>query len=301
MSSRIKSQEARLKVFSEDRKSFLKLCKLFGLTDCDLVFDSASLNEAPVDLDDLVASHFETIQRNQRIHQLLVDILAEILGAEHPQLIDEIVGKGDMMKVRSRLNDIRADPVGTKEASSFESIEVQTDFPAKHQSIQTDAVEDTMAELSTDVIDTLQTHVNALQSEVDELRFSLDQKNIHISALNDEIKLLQEKSSQIGMLEDVAIRQAARDAEVAILRDELASLRNTQSECSDYDASIFRKNIFIKVLTYSLSGEYGNLAHMVPIIRTVFELDDDEATELSKLCESLNNQTVLSSILPNWR
>ena len=297
-----RAAEARLKILTHDRKSFMKICKVFGLADTDLVFESATLNGAPVDLDDLVANHVGIIQRNQQISHFLSQILAAIYGPDIPPTIDDLLRAGNMDKILLKLreNQIVTPTKSVPEAPS-QSVGVNTNFSDIDQIVQTESVlsprgsERTQAE-----VDLLRSQVGEFQRELVEAQILLNSKDEEISNLKQQIDYLKDRSCQLELFEDLALRQAARDAEVSLLRQQLAGL-GTNDTHDDLDASIFRKNIFIKVLTYSLTGEYGNLAHMVPIIRTVFELDDDEATELSKLCESLKQQSILSSILPYWR
>ena len=294
---RIKSLEARLKVLAEDRKNFLKICKVFGLVDSELVFESADLNGSPVDLDDLVTNHVGTLQRNQRISQFLLDVLAEIYKPDVAPQIDEVLRSDPMGNIRSRLCERQTDVSLERPVVSYNSIAVGTTFSDIDKTVQTEPLPPS---LDGSLEETrLRSQIDSLQNEYSELQETLTKKDEEIFALNEQIKQLQDRSCQVGLFEDLALRQAARDAEVAMLKEQLASMERKESDQDFDDASIFRKNIFIKVLTYSLTGEYVNLGHMVPIIRTVFELDDDEAGELSKLCESLNNQSMLSSIL--WR
>ena len=290
--------ESKMKILIEDRKNFLKMCKLFGLADCDLVFDSASLNESPVDLDDLVANHADAIRNTQELSQLCLDVLAEIFGQEDPRTLQTVFRDRDMSRVRFALGELRQ--------SRSETL-VHSSNPESDVSTQTESFQD-VAETQTDVLAKvdespmadLELQISDLQREVLSLKDQIDRKDDELQGMRHELLLSQDRMGNLAILEDVALRQASRDAELALLRAQLASNLDTSSD-TDLDSSIFRKNILIKVLTYSLTGEYEKLEHMVPIICAIFHLDDNEATELGKLCASLNSQGILGNILANWK
>lgn len=290
--------ESKVKILTEDRKNFLKICKLFGLTDCDLVFESASLNETPVDLDDLVANHGDTLLINRELNQFCFDMLTDIFGPDNQDIVPMVIRDRDIDRVRTRIGDLLRSGQENSQHSILSKSDTctQTQITLDVAEIQTDTTEDTKSHLTAD----LESQVCDLQKEVCICKEQIDRKDDEICTLNKELVLLKNRLANLAILEDVALRQASRDAELAILRAQLASTKETNPE-TDLESSIFRKNILIKVLTYSLTGDYGKLEHMVPIICAIFQLDESEAIELSKLCASLNNQGILGSMLANWK
>jgi hypothetical protein len=299
--TKLKSLEARAKILSEDRRNFLKMCKVFGLTDCDLVFESASLNETAVDLDELMMNHAESILRNQHMQTLLVDVLTEVIGSDNAESIPTIIRDRDVSILRSILQQRKSDqsrPTTLAETRSSQTdatptlVETQTSVSSCDQSIQTESV----------VNHELDAAIHKAENDLQELRNAVSAKDEEIMALQKRIEEVSVRSDQTSLLEDAAIRQAARDAEVSHLKAQLSEAARAISPSStDDQRSILRKNIFIKVLTYSIAGEFGYLEHMVPIIRATFDLDDDETNELAKLCESLKNNGLLGNILPQWK
>ena len=51
-----KSSDAKIKLLTKDRKTFLKFCMYANVEDCQLAFEAAAAKDVAVDLDELIAN-----------------------------------------------------------------------------------------------------------------------------------------------------------------------------------------------------------------------------------------------------
>jgi len=325
------SDSRRIKILQEDRKSFLKVCKIFSIPDAELIFDSAQSNESPVDLDDLLSSVGDDLLQRANGYTILGEILEKIFGSEYPDIsgmiwkkefdLEKILELYDQQQLQQKQQSMTV-PEESGERISMKILRerderileleqeleqkklivplpilppltIQVDVGTVHIMVEEEVVLD-------QVVVPEAPPASVVLVELENLREALADRESEIRTLGEKI----ENMESMNFLDQLAAKQAQRDSETARLQlelDEVCSRQVTevvkppspvvtsamvpQSETlKDENTRIFRKNIFIKFLSYSMVGDYGKMHHMIPLVKEVFELTPAEASDLDKLC-----------------
>ena len=335
---------ARQKILLKDRKVFLRFCKYLGITDCDLIFESAAAKESPIDFDELMLGASRVV-RATKIDSVFREFVEMTLGESFSS--DQIefdmnflrrkwTEKQELINKESSSNLVVSNAVHDRikhQAERIEELEnllslsstsekkrishsvasfTELTYSSKDSFSQTAALQDDQIHALNDQVKDLTHKLIESQRESDEIYKS---KQSIIESLEADIRALRRECTQVGdrlahlegeknkynFVEELASKQADRDATIACLTAEIQELRIQKAEC--YDGSperrIFATNIFIKFVSYAILNDFNKMKSLVPVARDLFHLSDADAEELSALCED-ESSGGLESWIPSF-
>ena len=331
---------ARQKLLLKDRRVFLKFCKLVGVKDTELIFESAMAKEIPIELDELAqpqvidikmtADHFReftemvlgqdakvstqdcridmrllrqawtakceasnesgsrdaisfTVHEQLRVQAERIEHLESVL--EKSSSIPSLIDRGEMISVA----------VGTARAST-------RDFGCESRNIedgqvtdlrsQTEALKKSIAESETAKL----RRESEWESRISSLRKELQVGREESSHFKARVSQLEAERNRYVFVEEMALKQAERDAEVRRLKDELASLKQMKQAKVETttEKTQMTSHIFLKLLAYAISGEFDKMKALIPIARELFDLTGEDTAELERLCQGASGTSVSS-------
>lgn len=334
------SLTARQKLLLKDRRVFLKFCKLVGVKDTELIFESAMAKEIPIELDELAQPQVIDIKMTAEHFREFAEMVLGEDAKVSPQ-----DGRLDMRLLRQAWTAKceASNESGSGDAISFtvhEQLRVQaerieqleclleksTSIPSVIDRCEMVCVAVGTARASTrdfgcesrniedGVVTGLRSEVEALQkliaeSETAKLRRETEWES-RVSNLSKELRFCREDSSQFKarvsqfeaernsyvFVEELALKQAERDAEVRRLKEELASLNQTKQAKGEKtpEKTQMTNHIFLKLLAYAISGEFDKMKALIPIARELFDLTGEDTAELERLCQGASGTSVSS-------
>ena len=318
-----KSSDARLKLLGKDRKTFLRFCKFAHVQDADLLFESASAKEVPIDLEELIGNSRQLAEANKAVEDLrefsaLVFDDSSIDRLDIKSLRERWMSRKDESGERSVLTLMTVQDQIRQQAVLIQELEQQlrersrkgdldactqtNDKKFKGAHAQTNPVETQIAE---DRSHEFENKAKQLEAEViakdekiismlSEIRSLKDQKSV----VESKLASLEKERNKFNFVETLALKQAERDAEVARLHDEIHSLKSAQTSpvpAPVVESSDLRKNIFVKFVSYAIMNDYDKMKSLIPIATELFHLTRDDVEELSKACTT--DGTWISSFL----
>ena len=318
-----KSSDARLKLLAKDRKTFLRFCKFAHVQDADLLFESASAKEVPIDFEELMGNARHLAEANKAVEDLcefsaLVFDDSFIDRVDIKSLRDRWMSRNDESAERSVLTLMTVQDQIRQQAVLIQELEhqlrernrkgdsdacIQTSdkqFKVAHaqtDSIKAEVVEDRSKEfeiktkrLEVEVIARDERIINLMA----EIRSLKDQKSV----VESKLASLEKERNKFNFVEALALKQAERDAEVARLREEILALKSAQTSpvpAPVVESSDLRKNIFVKFVSYAIMNDYDKMKSLIPIATELLHLTREDVEELSKACTT--DGTWISSFL----
>ena len=305
----------RTKLLTKDRKIFLQFCQFLRMPDCALHFESALAMEVPLDLDELKrsASH---LAKSGETGEILFDFVSLVLGhdvaletREDPGLLrkrwlERSTNANDVSavpfsvfdaQIRSQQARITALEVELAKVGVGTDVGVQTLMPVLvHAGVEAgdfsqllrqpvaDALEKAAATHAQELLE-ISISASAKSDTIKLLKSEADTRKAEVATLKAKVQSLQSEMGKFAFVEEIAAKQAQRDAEIASLRRQLAEDRrpalNTHEHCE------FLKNILIRFMSYAVVGDYEKMATLIPVLKELLVLSNTEAAELLSVCQ----------------
>ena len=311
----------RQKILQKDRKNFHRFCKFLAIADADLVFESAAAKEVPVDIEELQAAalplrdaattirEFSELVLGHPVTELsaLRTLWLQRSDSERTEDTSQIsMVVHDQLKTQAeRIERLEAELRNANRIAACAEKGTQTERPKHGTSVttQTEHIELCVGHVDEAVVKQLETAIGENEKKyIYELKISdektqkLLQENLR---LQSAIHALETERDKYGFIEDIALRQAERDAEISRLRHELAETRAHKGfSTADVDErKILLKNIFIKFVGYAMLDDLDKMHSMIPIARELFELTDGDVDELQSIC---TGPSLLNSLVSGW-
>lgn len=320
---------ARQKIWLKDRKNFLKLCKLIGITDCELVFEAAAAKDAPIDLDELLqgASHVVEAKRTLTdFHEYVEMTLGETLNdldiktLKHKWLSQQSESSAPLtVNVLHTVHEQIQ-----KQAQRIEELELQTSLhesrecasvsTCMEQCLQKDVSSQTDNDTENGVKEQLEilnqklkesqreaSEIAAIkQSKIDSLEAELRHCRKQCTDAEDRLATLQNERNKYNFVEELASKQAERDATIASLTFQIEDLKKQKGiSAEELDSRrIFATSIFLKFVAYAMLNDFDKMKSLVPVTKELFHLSDTDAYQLSELCSTETSSGITSWLPP---
>jgi len=324
---------SRQKIWLKDRKAFLKFCKCIGITDCELIFESANAKDAPIDLDELLlgAAHVIDARKTETSFQEFVELT---LGEPVPgrlnihTLRQKWVAKQEeksgesasnlvlstihekIKKQAERIEELENDILKFSNNSSKEAKSTSTETESAERraaSSQTGEVKDQsekIADLTNKLVES-QSQMREMdkerQSTIEYLETELSAMRKRCVEAEDRLSILESERNKFNFVEALAAKQAERDATIALLNAEIHALKNNNDTKSDdsNERRVLSSHIFIKFVAYAILNDFTKMRALIPIARELFQFSEADADELFQLCNN-ESPTTINSWLPSF-
>jgi hypothetical protein len=324
------SSSSKLKVLQRDRKTFQKFCKFANIQDSDLLFDSAAAKEVPIDYHELL-ENAKNIQETSQARECLSEFASLVLEEELPVPLDMrflrekwmqmqdvrnrdansvdaslaisavheqihqqalmIEDLENQLKERSRLIiDVENKGTQTEDVKISKKIAyVQTDLTQQQADVPAGSGPSYVSEEKRLLEERMQELQLKLKVAESDLRAMKDSKSV----LESKIAALEKEKNRFSFVEDLARRQAERDAQVCLLQAEIEELRTSrppspalQSPPFSQDDSELKRNIFVKFVSYAIANDYDKMKSLIPVTTELFQLRRQDVEELGRACAS---------------
>jgi hypothetical protein len=328
------SNNNKLKVLQRDRKTFQRFCKFATVEDVDLIFDSAAAKEVPVDIEELIANA-KNIGETAKTRECLQEFVSLVFDGEDVGDLEIRALREKWIKRQESVAGIMMSEDGAldlsavhnqirEQAMMIEELETQLKdrsriiVSVEDKYCQTDErvlntgsmpnKKSTFAQTETLIIEEKKTEptvdVKALETQVSKLGTKLKSAESELRAVRDAKSVVESKlaaaekeKNKFSFVEELALKQVGRDAEVAVLQQELEELRTSRPPSpvtQPRDDSELKRNIFVKFVTYAVSNDYDKLKALIPVATELFQLTRQDVEQIGSAC------TTDSSVFSNW-
>ena len=271
----------KYKQFSKDRKLFLHVCKQFELEDCDLSFETALVQETPIDVAYSLKKRIDQIRLNEE----KVEVFKKFINLVFPNDTNDENTSTDWLGLRERWIEQYAKK--SDSGSSFSMADEQIKFLQAQLEM---ARKRAPVELCCSETQTMPcTHSVCTQT------LPFNTHSVHTETAqpparrNAQTETIPENNFA-NELANFAQKQSLRDSEISALRNELELAKiESGTDLDSESKKEFLKNIIIQFISYSVNSDYPKMATLVPVLKQVLSLSDSDTNELASVCQPHNS------------